>query len=244
VYALGVVLYEMLAGHAPFTGDSPVAVAAAHASQPLPRIAEVAPGVPDSIAAACERALAKDPAERPASASAFRRMLERGLAQTSGGATVPIAGDRAKRDETVVLPPSDATAPLPPAAPARSRIAWVLAALLVGVLILAFFLSRVFGSDLSSPKALKVTIPAVTGLQLAEARRLLREKGFTVVVKRVDGRTGEVIRTSPAQGKAVVAGSTVTLFVGSSPVTTEPGGKGKGKEKGKGHGGGNGEGGD
>jgi serine/threonine-protein kinase len=75
VYALGVVLYEMLSGRPPFWGEVGLALASAHIhARPVP-LRQAAPWVPAPLAVACERALAKDPAERPASAAAFADLL-------------------------------------------------------------------------------------------------------------------------------------------------------------------------
>jgi serine/threonine protein kinase len=75
LYAVGVMGYEALAGHRPFTGDSPVAVAYAVMHTPVPRLRETAPAVPDALAAVVARAMARAPEERFESADEFAAAL-------------------------------------------------------------------------------------------------------------------------------------------------------------------------
>jgi serine/threonine protein kinase/tetratricopeptide (TPR) repeat protein len=75
VYALGCVLYEMLAGHPPFTGGSTQEVLSRHALDPVPRLAAARAGVPQYIESAITTALAKSPADRFATASDFNAAL-------------------------------------------------------------------------------------------------------------------------------------------------------------------------
>ena len=69
-YALGVVAYELLTGQRPYAGaaDTPVTEAFGHLNAPIPSAARAAPGLPRAVDAVFERALAKDPADRPTSA--------------------------------------------------------------------------------------------------------------------------------------------------------------------------------
>jgi Protein kinase domain len=75
VYALGVVLYELLAGHRPFEAGSEVELAMAHVNADPPSLRQAAPSTPGFLVAACHTALAKDPSARPPSAAAFAQLV-------------------------------------------------------------------------------------------------------------------------------------------------------------------------
>ncbi len=77
IYSLGCVLYEMLSGDPPFTGNTPQAMLIAHLSAPPPPLAARRPDIPPALAATVHRALEKLPADRYASASEFRDALDR-----------------------------------------------------------------------------------------------------------------------------------------------------------------------
>lgn len=75
VYALGIVLYEMLAGELPFTADSPVAVLLKHLQAHPPLLLDKAPMLPPAVESVIARALAKDPQRRYATAGQLAEAL-------------------------------------------------------------------------------------------------------------------------------------------------------------------------
>ena len=64
IYALGVILYELVTGHPPFEGDTPLSIILKQVSQPLPSARLVNPRVPEAVEQIINRATAKQPAER------------------------------------------------------------------------------------------------------------------------------------------------------------------------------------
>lgn len=77
IYALGCVLYEMLAGDPPFTGRTVQSVLARHRHDPPPRLSVVRPGLPPQLEQAVERMLAKVPADRFSTAADLSKELGR-----------------------------------------------------------------------------------------------------------------------------------------------------------------------
>jgi serine/threonine-protein kinase len=140
VYALGVVLYEMLAGRVPFVADSAVAVASKHVlEQPQPP-SQVRAGVPPALEAIAMRALEKDPDDRFADAGQMASALGQSIG-LSAVTTEPLTGTAA-HDRTAVLPvavpPSRRGTHAAPGRPPRWWIPIVLFA--VGAVLLALFL--------------------------------------------------------------------------------------------------------
>ena len=145
IYALGVVLYELLAGHRPFAGDSEVELAMAHVNADPPPLNEAAPSTPPSLVAACHHALAKDPSSRPSSAAEFARVVRAPGPERGTTRPLPVAG--AVPNTTRPLPiagaaPVTARPPSrPPAAgrrrPRTRRPGLLVALLLAGALLAA-----------------------------------------------------------------------------------------------------------
>ena len=76
VYALGTILYEMLAGKTPFTGDTSMAVMAQHLNGTAPRLDQVNPSIPVQLAAVVATCLARKPGDRYADMAAFMDALD------------------------------------------------------------------------------------------------------------------------------------------------------------------------
>jgi hypothetical protein len=102
VYALGCVLYEMLAGEAPFNGPTPMAVLARHSLEQVPSIRIVRQTVPAALEAVIEKAMAKVPVDRYATAAKMATALEASLREPADDTVAPVRGARPARSRVPV----------------------------------------------------------------------------------------------------------------------------------------------
>ncbi len=241
VYSLGMVLYEMLAGKPPFTGDSPVAVAYQQLSQTAPPPSTQNADVPPALDAIVMRAMAKKPDDRQATAEEIREELL-AIDRAAGGpdATAFIAPPPppeataviAAGSTSVLPPPAPAPEPGPPvtrrpAGPVpdevyRRRRTAVIAGLALAALAVIAVLILLSGDDDNRGT---VAVPNVVGRPQEEATRILSDAGLRVQVTQRDSpvATDQVSDQDPDAGQVVNRDSTVTIFVARpTPTTTAP----------------------
>ncbi len=241
VYSLGVVLYEMVAGRAPFKGDSPVSIAYKHVKEPVVAPSQVNPAVPAALEAVILKALAKDPAARYSSAEEMRADLMRYasghpvMAAAAGAAAATgvmgaLGGDptRVQRGvggaHTAVIPatPGGPRGPVGPPPEDRSRgPMYALIALVVLIVALGgYFGGRQAGLFGGTTKNL--TIPSNLAHQpVQNAENELAKMGFTNVRTSTKASSqvarGDVISVDPAAGTTVRSSDPVTLMVSGGP---------------------------
>jgi eukaryotic-like serine/threonine-protein kinase len=233
LYSTGCLLYELLTGRPPFTGDSPVAIAYQHVKEdPLPP-SRLDPEVPAWADAIVLKAMRKDPGDRYQSAGEMRNDIQRAL---SGA---PVAAPMLGAAYANQLRPTGAptqvagrTAAIPPymygpenggpgGPPQRQRRAWpwVVLAVVVVMLIAAIALIKFINGGSGG-----VAIPNVSGESVPKAQAAIENAGF--VVAGVDNRfstttaKGQVIGTSPAYGSTEPKGYRIVIIASNGPKTT------------------------
>jgi serine/threonine-protein kinase len=234
VYALGIVLYEMVVGRPPFYNENPVAVAYQHVRErPIPP-RQHNPKIPVPFEAIVLKSLAKNPVNRYASAEELRADLLRFRAgkpvlatPAKAGAAGAVAATAAATtamaavDSTQAIPATAATTVMTDGeGPKRRTGAYI--ALLVGLLALLgaglFLLAHELGLGTSS--AADVTVPTVINQPQDQATSALKAAGLDVKVQMVDNDTtaaGLVVDQNPKPEAKAHKGDTVTISVSKGP---------------------------
>jgi len=225
IYALGVVLYEMLTGRPPFTGDSPMAIAYKQVNATPEAPSSANPDVPAELDAVVMRALSKNPANRYQTGKEFADDLERAR---TGGQVMATPLLPASGEATQVISRPQPTSVLPPQQEERggSRKAWVGALLAILIMtLLAAGAYLVFTMLTDDGEGEFVAVPNLIGLTKLEAQQELDGAGLILgdVRRRPTERfpAGEVIAQHPEADRQLQAGNAVDIVIAAAPKPVE-----------------------
>jgi serine/threonine-protein kinase len=245
LYSLGVVLFQMLTGKLPYTGESPITVALKHVSNPIPPLEIEDGSVSPALEAIVRKLMQKDPADRFGSAmevaKALREAREHPLVTkpfdvTSNGASeapepfFPNPKPRPSRQPQKPQVEELTPARLPKTAVAKRRaaaprfsggIAVLLGLVLVAAIGIGYLVSRP-GGILGGPSS--VTVANVVGRGAGDAEKTLVSSGLAYKLVPVASETvsqGQVARQDPPAGAAVAGRSVVALYVSTGLPTVD-----------------------
>ncbi len=219
VYSLGVVLYEMLTGTLPFTGETPVAIAMKHLQEPPLSVRQHNPDIPPVIDAIVMKALEKDPANRPTAAEFARDLAGAQSMMVGGGnedpfATRIIAAVDDKTPEKTSRRKND-----------KSFFKSKLFVLGLGVVLIFGFAAGAFISFGNFfGETTEIAVPDVVGKQMTLARQILEDEHLRVnVAETYDAAVpaGQVVSQSPDGGAKVKTERLVTIYVSKGGENTE-----------------------
>ena len=243
LYALGIVIFEMLTGAVPFTGSSPVGVAMRHLTDRVPPPSSVNPGLPPRLDEVVATATARAPSDRYPTAAAMALALQDAI--EAAPATTAEMTPRAAPPTT-----EQTVWPIPGTRWDPNRIGRVVAVVfgLLAATAAALLIARIGSNDTPARQRSKAgaaatpanpaaaapasvppsatTVPDVAGDKFKNAEKSLRELGFEVERNDVSAEGVErdvVIATDPAVGSAVEPGQAITLIVSAGPQDEEHG---------------------
>ena len=214
IYSVGCMLYELLVGEPPFTGDSPVSIVVQHVSDAPAPPSATGPDISTAIDAIVLKALAKDPADRYQTATEMKADVERVLAGQPPAATSLFDAPTVWSADSMAGPAGSAD---------HLRAIHVFAVMTAVLLVVAgasaFSLYRSSGSATAAASTSEV--PAVLGLGKIGAESLLRNANLVPQFEFVQGTeeatVGTVIKQSPARGATAAVNSTVVVMINIGP---------------------------
>ena len=245
LYSTGCLLYELLTGQPPFTGDSAVAIAYQHVREIPKPPSSLAADVPESLDRVVLKALAKTRDDRYQDAAHMRTELlaaERGMAVSAPAtdtwqSTTAMPSATAPSPAVPAPPPSTAQPPTGPEKAAedkRPRRRWWVWVLLIILLILAGALigkaasGRFPGgkpSPTPSPTATAATVPDVSGMSEDDARTAIEDLGLTFVkgddVSSDTVDEGLAVSSDPGAGTSALLGAEITVKFSSGSATVK-----------------------
>ena len=231
LYSVGIVLYELLTGKVPFTGDSPVEIAMKHISAIPEPPSSLRPDVPEDLDLIVLRALAKTPEDRYPSAEE----MDKDLARVAQGLSVSRETEEAATQilSRSQLTPGGAIAPPRPPAevlyeyeqPRRGRPVWpwlLVLLLLLAAALTGWFVYQQVRDELAD--AGTVGVPYLVDLRETQAVGQVLDAGLEPNVIReatADVEAGFVFKQDPTNGSKASTGDTVDIYVSTGPPQTE-----------------------
>ncbi|MEZ5187894.1 MAG: Stk1 family PASTA domain-containing Ser/Thr kinase [Microbacterium sp.] len=241
IYALGIMLYEMLVGEQPYKGEQPMQIAYQHATDSVPRPSAKNPGVPEQLDELVMWATEREPDERPIDARAMLdrlREIEKDLGVFPHVVRTPAPGlvavdEGVDSGEVTKIMPGTFTAPTVTDAVDNATLlrrrsrrntgkGWWLVVLVLLLAGLAGGTGWWFGSG---PGSL-VAVPDVTASSLDEATTALAAQSLVAVPGEDYSRdvaAGLAIRTEPGTGERVEKDSQVTVVISLGPASHDIG---------------------
>jgi eukaryotic-like serine/threonine-protein kinase len=234
VYSLGVMIFEMLTGQAPYQGEQAVQVAFQHANHNIPAPSSLNPKVPELLDEIVLWSTARNPAHRPASATTLLPVITRARADLSRGLTTTLAQiDRTARIDLdqAIQAPAGATevlsAQLLDEIDLQSSVATKLQRsnkrsrfVLTVFTLLAIFGGAGSGWWFSSGPGGLAAVPELTGRDVEAAIAALTTLGVSIEQAEENSATvpeGSVTRTDPAAGSRVFKNAVVTIYISTGP---------------------------
>jgi serine/threonine-protein kinase len=224
LYAVGVILFELLTGHVPFEADSPVSIALKHVAEAPPAPSAFDPSVPPELEGIVLWALEKDPAHRPQDADAFAGALEEArdlvLAREAPGQHTaffaPLPGGGPATD-LYAPAPYEEPPPFPPEGGKRSgrRMPWW------GWLLVVLALAGIGAGIYLLARPHDVVVPSVVGREVQAASATLQRADLDPRIRRVTSTKplDRVLAQDPSAGAHAKKGAVVTLSVSGGPGT-------------------------
>ncbi len=209
LYAVGVVLYEMVTGELPFDGESPIAIALSHVHKAPPAPSTLVPGLPERVEGIILRALMKSPTDRYRSAGEMRADL---IGDTELWRVPPPHRFIDETPPTMVLPGG---AIEEPEAPVTPRSLTLTAAVVLAVVVIGLWGGwRAFSAYLAVPE---VTVPNFVDQPVDNAQRMAESAHLTLQVSdqvySADAPPNTVVSQDQPAGKVVKQGRVINVAV-------------------------------
>ena len=238
IYAVGIVLFEMLTGSKPYSGETPIQIAYRHVNDRIPNIQTIKSEIPDSIAELVYEATAPNPDQRPKNAEELLNKLREVQAQIDPkrrqmsleldlppivnkknkrgkvSVTSALGGIKEKTSQLISTKPINISKPEDSIRTKKRKVSRRVRR--NRIIALFLLIALIFGSY-QILNAGKISVPSLVGMSQGEAKNDLKDLGLNIqVVEEVfseDVAKGKIIATKPGGGGKISPAGTVGLIV-------------------------------